>query len=206
MVEGAMQFQQTPCTYDENAKEMKCIEPSTFYISKEANGTATAQDRVCVSVSKEREGEEEERQRIARELAIQKEIERKARVEREQAAMRAAARDRKAESERLSRRQDMMKLTEGTTAKFVEYVVTGSAKRAMVTFINATGGTEQHVVNIPWRKDFMGSARDIVTLSAQKQSVNGIIEVKIISNGQVIGSSSSSAAYGIASTPGVILR
>jgi len=206
MVEGAMQFQQTPCTYGEKAKEMECVEASTFYIEKEADGTATAQDRVCVSVSREREKAEADRKRIARELAIQREIERKARVEREQAAMRAAARDREAESKRLSQRQEMTKLTEGTSGRFCEYTVTGSAKRAMVTFTNATGGIEQHVVSLPWRKDFMGAARDIVTLSAQKQSANGVIEVKIISNGQVVGSSSSSAAYGIASTPGVILR
>jgi hypothetical protein len=86
----------------------------------------------------------------------------------------------------------------------VEYVIFGSADRAFVTYTNATGGTEQHDVSIPWHLRFFARKGDTPYIAAQNKSSEGTIAVLIYLNGEAIKTSESSAEYGIATAGGRI--
>jgi len=82
----------------------------------------------------------------------------------------------------------------------VEYIVEGTTESASLTFINQTGGTEQHDEYLPWRNVLIVDKNFHAYISAQKQSEYGSIKTKILLNGHAIKESESSSPYGIASS------
>lgn len=79
----------------------------------------------------------------------------------------------------------------------VTYRVDGK-KRASLTYTNATGGTEQHEVQLPWTITFSGHYGEHLYLSAQDKGYNGIIIASISINGRIVKDATSTEQYGIA--------
>ena len=80
----------------------------------------------------------------------------------------------------------------------VTYRVDGT-QRASLTYTNATGGTEQHDVKLPWTITFQGRYGEFLYLSAQDNGYNGAIVVSISVNGRIVEDATSTEQYGIAS-------
>jgi len=85
----------------------------------------------------------------------------------------------------------------------VTYKVTGSARSASLTYKNATGGTEQANVDLPWTLRFDAESGSSVYLSAQKRDEFGKLEAKIYIDGDLLQKADSSSPYAIASVSGV---
>jgi hypothetical protein len=84
-----------------------------------------------------------------------------------------------------------------------QYRVAGTALAAQLTYANATGGTEQHTVNLPWSSDiFPTSADEFLYISAQNQGEYGSVVVEILVDGVVWKTSESSGQYCIADASG----
>lgn len=79
----------------------------------------------------------------------------------------------------------------------VTYRVDGD-DRASLTYTNATGGTEQHEVKLPWTLTFNGRYGEHLYLSAQDKGRNTAIVVSITVNGRIVKDAISSQQYGIA--------
>lgn len=79
----------------------------------------------------------------------------------------------------------------------VTYRVDGT-DRASLTYVNATGGTEQHEVKLPWTISFQGHYGEHLYLSAQDKGYNGGIVASISVNGRVVKDATSTEQYGIA--------
>ena len=91
----------------------------------------------------------------------------------------------------------------------IEYVVDGPAieaglsQRARVTYRNASGGTEQAEVLVPWTLTFQAPHGQVVYLSAQKTWPRyGRITASVSVNGQPIQSASTETPFGVASAGG----
>lgn len=83
-----------------------------------------------------------------------------------------------------------------TTDLDVKYVITGSARSALVTSTNATGGTEQNNVSIPWNQTMRVPVGSWLSIVAQNNGT-GSITCEIWIDGQKIKTSTSTAQYGI---------
>src|SRR5688572_28364997 len=79
----------------------------------------------------------------------------------------------------------------------ITYRVDGSS-RASLTYTNATGGTEQHEVQLPWTITFESRYGEHLYLSAQDKGYNGKIVSSITINGQIVEDATSTERYGIA--------
>lgn len=86
----------------------------------------------------------------------------------------------------------------------VTYKVGGSTSKASITIQNASGGTEQREVRVPWSSSFNVKPGQFVYLSAQNKSEYGTVEARIELNGKTVQSASSNEDYGIASVSGRI--
>ena len=87
----------------------------------------------------------------------------------------------------------------------VTYKVSGSTKKASVTLENASGGTEQFDISVPWSKTYFGMQKgDFVYISAQNAQSSGSIKAEIIIDGRTYRKSESSGQYVIASCSGLI--
>ncbi len=86
----------------------------------------------------------------------------------------------------------------------VTYKVGGTADRASITIQNASGGTEQKSVSVPWSTSFEGRPGQFVYLSAQNKSEYGTVKATIELNGTTVQEASSNEEYGIASVSGSI--
>jgi hypothetical protein len=84
-----------------------------------------------------------------------------------------------------------------TTSYKVTYGVDGTG-RASLTYANATGGTEQHEVQLPWTITFNGRYGEFLYLSAQDKGNNAAIVASISVNGRVVKDATSTEQYGIA--------
>lgn len=84
-----------------------------------------------------------------------------------------------------------------TDAYKVTYRVDGNG-RASLTYTNATGGTEQHEVKLPWTLTFNGRYGEHLYLSAQDKGNNSAVVVSITVNGRIVKDAISSERYGIA--------
>lgn len=84
----------------------------------------------------------------------------------------------------------------------VRYEVTGSASSAGLTYSNASGGTEQREVALPWRTSFDGTPGQHLYLSAQNKDDSGTVRVAISVNGVEAKQAESSGAYAIATANG----
>jgi hypothetical protein len=86
--------------------------------------------------------------------------------------------------------------------KVVRYEVTGTARRVNITFINATGETEQfNNIKIPWERNIYPKNGSLY-LSAQNEREHGSVTARIWVNGKIIKESTLSGAYVIVSVSG----
>ena len=85
----------------------------------------------------------------------------------------------------------------------VTYSLEGTARSASITIANESGGTEQHVVPVPWKKQFHATHGKFVYLSAQNQD-SGRLEAEISVDGLVLQRAVTTEQYGIASVSGSV--
>lgn len=83
-----------------------------------------------------------------------------------------------------------------TSGYQVKYVLTGTARSAMITYDNETGGMEQRDVNIPWTKEMTVELGAPLSLVAQNNGT-GSITCEIWVNGEKRKTSTSTTQYGI---------
>ena len=85
----------------------------------------------------------------------------------------------------------------------VTYEVGGARYKADITINNATGGTEQKTVDIPWHTKFRTNVGQFLYVSAQIDSDrDSEVTCKILVNDRVIQQASSKGAFAIASCSG----
>jgi len=85
----------------------------------------------------------------------------------------------------------------------VKYKVTGTAETVDITYENRDGGTSQEAdVEVPWSYSFTGHPGDFVYISAQNQGSTGTVTVTILTDGDVVKTSTSEGAYVIATAHG----
>lgn len=88
------------------------------------------------------------------------------------------------------------------------YHVSGSALTASLTYQNATGGTEQHDVALPWERELTMKYGDFVYLSAQNNGDSGSVSCLIIAaignEATRVAGAVSAADYGIATCSGSV--
>jgi hypothetical protein len=87
----------------------------------------------------------------------------------------------------------------------VEYRVGGSTRGASLTYHNASGGTEQNDVSVPWSQTISPARRgQFVYLAAQNQFDLGDVTCEIVVNGEVWKTARSGSDYGIATCSGAL--
>lgn len=86
----------------------------------------------------------------------------------------------------------------------VTYRVAGGGGQVSLTYHNASGGTEQNTVSVPWELDFQAPIGTFVSLSAQKEDDSGRVIAKIYVNGDLLQQAGSSMPFGIVSVSGVV--
>lgn len=86
----------------------------------------------------------------------------------------------------------------------VEYKVSGSARRAFLTYENQSGGTSQESqVLLPWSYKFTSAnSGDWLYISAQNETSSGCVVVEIYKDGKLYKRSQSCGAYVIATASG----
>jgi hypothetical protein len=84
----------------------------------------------------------------------------------------------------------------------IKYVIVGSASSGSITYTNAQGGTEQMDVQLPFSKTFEMQPGSFVYISVQNQSDSGNVICAIDVDGIEVRTSTSTAAYGIATCSG----
>jgi hypothetical protein len=93
--------------------------------------------------------------------------------------------------------------TSSSVTHRVNYDLTGTALSASITIQNESGGTEQHVVRVPWTKEFRAPQGSFVYLSAQNRGT-GLLEAQIYVDGEPIQRAETTEQYGIASASGTV--
>ena len=93
--------------------------------------------------------------------------------------------------------------TSSSASHRVTYQLVGTASSASVTIENESGGSEQHVVSVPWVKEFKAGEGRFVYLSAQNKGY-GRLEATIYVDGQTIQSAETTEQYGIATASGTV--
>jgi hypothetical protein len=89
----------------------------------------------------------------------------------------------------------------------VRYRIGGTASEADITIENASGGTEQKTVDVPWSETFEAELGQFVYVSAQSQDdADRTINCEIQVNGTVLESAESRGQYVIASCSGSVGR
>lgn len=96
-----------------------------------------------------------------------------------------------------------------TSADFtlpITYRISGTAGSVSLTYVNATGGTEQiSTAGVPWEKTFQMHYGDFVYLSAQNNGERGSVICEIELDNKTWKQSTSSGAYSIASCSGSLV-
>ncbi len=86
----------------------------------------------------------------------------------------------------------------------VTYKMSGTARRADLTYQNAQGGSEQKEVALPWSISFSATDGQFVYLSGQNTGEYGSVTCAILLNGTSVKQSTSEGAYKIASCSGKV--
>jgi hypothetical protein len=98
--------------------------------------------------------------------------------------------------------------TDRETEPKVKYEVTSDAvasARASLTYRNASGGTEQRTVPLPWTLEFRTLPGTSVSVIAQKEQAGlDFLEAKIYVNGDLLQEAETSTPYGIASVSATV--
>lgn len=85
----------------------------------------------------------------------------------------------------------------------VDYLVKGTARRASLTYTNASGNTEQRTVSVPWELQLEMAPQAFVSVSAQNEA-DGTITCQIMADLKIIEESTSEGQYRIASCSGSV--
>ena len=85
--------------------------------------------------------------------------------------------------------------------KRITYTVTGMG-RAGLTYQNASGGTEQKTVSLPWTLELTAPSGEFLYLSAQKQQEYGTITARVYVDGTMLQQAEADSDYGIALVSG----
>lgn len=87
----------------------------------------------------------------------------------------------------------------------VVYTVEGSGNQASLTYRNASGGTEQRTVNLPWEFSYTAESGHFTYVSAQvRDSGSRSIQCKITHDGATIEEANSEGEFVIAECSGTI--
>lgn len=86
----------------------------------------------------------------------------------------------------------------------VKYSVEGTARAVSITLQNSQGGTEQGDYKLPFSENFTMQAGSFAYISAQNLGERGSVTVKIFIDEILWKEASSSGAYKIASTSGIV--
>lgn len=86
----------------------------------------------------------------------------------------------------------------------VNYSVEGTARAVSITLQNSHGGTEQGDYKLPFSENLTMQAGSFAYISAQNLGERGSVTVKIFIDGILWKEASSSGAYKIASTSGIV--
>lgn len=78
----------------------------------------------------------------------------------------------------------------------VEYRVEGSIARADLTIYNASGGTEQISVDLPWVLRFTGRPGQFLYLSATNPTATGALSARLSIDGAVLQQATADRPYG----------
>ena len=78
----------------------------------------------------------------------------------------------------------------------IKYVIKGTARSALLTYYNATGGMEQKNISVPFEMNLNVDFGALLSLVAQN-SGTGSITCEIWTNGQLTKTSTSTAEYGV---------
>jgi hypothetical protein len=92
------------------------------------------------------------------------------------------------------------------TTVTVTYKITGTAKLASITMTDATGGIEQSTHNLPFTYDMEVQHGAMLSLLAQNQGDKGTVKCEIVTNGEVVKTSTSEGAYVIATCTDWVLK
>lgn len=91
----------------------------------------------------------------------------------------------------------------GPSLPSVTYNVSGSAREVAVTYANASEGTSQATVSVPWSHSFTCTkSGQFLYISAQNQGQTGTVTVRITKSGTTYKESTSSGAFVIATASG----
>lgn len=91
----------------------------------------------------------------------------------------------------------------GPSLPSVTYTVSGSAREVSVTYANASEGTSQATVSVPWSHSFTCTkSGQFLYISAQNQGQTGTVTVRITKGGTTYKESTSSGAFVIATASG----
>ena len=192
---------------------------AAVYKCQNQSGGTFFSDKPCPNALRKEGGKwidvEDEKKRAAeeaRKAAEQQEIadrERRADLrkmaERHQKEAAIAAESARRKTEQFEKaRQDAIAQAKASGRYVVEYVVGGSASYAGLTLTNASGGTEQHDVSLPYRNFMTVRKGFFAYISAQNKRDYGTVTVDIFVNGVLTKSSRSESEYGIASASGAL--
>jgi hypothetical protein len=86
----------------------------------------------------------------------------------------------------------------------VTYRVTGTASRVSLTYQNASGGSQQETVFLPWRLAVTVPVGTFLSLLAQNQGASGTVDGRLYVDTELVQTSSSSVPYGIATVSGAV--
>lgn len=88
----------------------------------------------------------------------------------------------------------------------LQYVVSGTASKASLTYSNSQGGTEMPDVRVPWTKNFAFKGADLAYVSAQNLGETGTIVCQIKVDGKEWRKAVSSGEYSICRSSGTVGR
>jgi len=80
----------------------------------------------------------------------------------------------------------------------ITYRVSGTARRAAMTYQTGPGSTQQTESTLPWSSNLQAHPRDFLYISAQNQDDSGCVEVRIQRGSETLKQAQSCGAYVIA--------
>lgn len=86
----------------------------------------------------------------------------------------------------------------------IEYEVNGTANKALISYINGDGGTEQVVMLLPWTRKIKVDENSPIVISAQNQGNTGTVSCSIWVGADRWKYSKTTAPFGVVTCSGVI--
>jgi hypothetical protein len=91
------------------------------------------------------------------------------------------------------------------TTHTVRYEVSGTSRDARVTYVNASGATEEQAsVPLPWNLEFTAETLDWLHVRVFNATLSGTVSCKVLIDGKVFKEATSSGAWTTASCGGLL--